>query len=193
MSVEIENASINSVQVSINVVKIGQKQMTQAVFNQLYEEKPWDDYYNITQFLWGKVNYKGTDYIVFQSDNELRKYEIPKKIEVLNFMNYFRVTAEKVINRPKVVELMFDDALSESQRALCKRIKDAIDTLPNIRGKFMYEDASEIVSLEDFEAVMEANSFKETLEKAKAKKWWDEKYNSLVNELNSQKQLFIAV
>jgi len=192
MSVEIENASINSVQVSINVVKIGQKQMTQAVFNQLYEEKPWDSYYNITEFLWGKVKHKGTDYIVFQSENELKKCAIPKKRETFSFMVYFR----------KNVFLEFDDLWLireiNSQRPKSEIYQNSLEKIDKEfkkikRGGYMDAKFGSDFSLGDFEQVLEKNLYEKISHKAKSDKWWDEKYNSLVNELHSQKQLFIAV
>jgi len=192
MSVEIENASINSVQVLINVVKIGQKQMTQAVFNQLYEEKPWDDFYNITQFLWGKVNYKGTDYIVFQSENELRKYEIPKKVNVPGFMYYFIDRVRWSMNVPKLFLTSKRDDLDEEFKTSCHKVGKDLQHAQTRYGMVNFE-VSDDLSLKDFETVMTPDFYENVLEQAKTKKWWDEKRNSLADELNSQKQLFIAV
>jgi len=191
MSVEIENASINSVQVSINVVKIGHKQMTQAVFKQLYIGEPWDNYYNITEFLWGKVNYKGADYIVFQSENELRKCRIPRKRSSFSFINYCWAYASEKINWMKLEDEFRNGNPSEAKKASMERAETELRKKNSVfpkKHKFNND-----FSLNDLQQIMEEQQYQAAVEEDKNEKWWDDKWNSLVNELNSQKQLFIAV
>ena len=76
MSNKIEIPGIATLKVELRVVRIGNKQMTKAVFNQLYEERIYDDKFNIIYPIWGKV-FDGNEYIIFQKNNELRRMRIP--------------------------------------------------------------------------------------------------------------------
>lgn len=88
MTTKLNNPTIETITAEISIVRIGNKQMTISVFNQLYEEKCWDEYYNVIYPVWGKTN-REREYIIFQKDNELRKCELPKKIKMRNYGLFF--------------------------------------------------------------------------------------------------------
>lgn len=67
---------VSTLCVELKVIQIGNKQFTAAVFNQLYKGRCYDDSYNITHLIWGKVNYKDEEWIVFQIDSGLRRQKI---------------------------------------------------------------------------------------------------------------------
>jgi anthranilate/para-aminobenzoate synthase component I len=165
--------------------------MTQAVFKQLYNGQPWDYYYNITEFLWGKVNYKGADYIVFQSENELKKCRIPRKGWSFSFINYCWDYASKKIDWMKLKHELRNGNPSEAKKASMERTQTELRKKHSIYPKkHKFEND---FSLNDLQQIMEEKQYQTAVEEAKNEKWWDDKWNSLVNELNSQKQLFIAV
>ncbi len=90
MKNEIKSPTISTLVAELRVVRIGNKQMTKAVFNQLYTSKLHDDDYNIIYPVWGKV-YDGfhnsiinfnklgvvKEWIIFQNGNDLNKFLIP--------------------------------------------------------------------------------------------------------------------
>lgn len=68
--------TIETMMVEVRVIKIGNKQMTLSVFDQLYEERPFDENWSIIYLMWGKVRRKEGDWVIFQKGNELRKWRI---------------------------------------------------------------------------------------------------------------------
>lgn len=82
MNNTLHQPTITSMTIEVSVIRIGQKQMTLSVFDQLYFGKCYresDKSYEIIYPLWGKVKKKGTEYAVFQVENELIKMEIPEE------------------------------------------------------------------------------------------------------------------
>lgn len=80
MKNKIKSPTISTLVAELRVVRIGNKQMTKAVFNQLYASKPHDDNYNIVYPIWGKVKLEG-EWVIFQNGNDLNKFYIPKPHE----------------------------------------------------------------------------------------------------------------
>ena len=87
MANKISQPTVATITAELNVVKIGNKQMTVSVYNQLYIENCWDKEYNILYPVWGKTNRDG-EFVIFQKGNELRKCKIPSKWGKLNFNNH---------------------------------------------------------------------------------------------------------
>ena len=84
MKNEIKSPTISTLVAELRVVRIGNKQMTKAVFNQLYASNPYDNNYDIIFPIWGKVKgdwnpYEGKfiEYIIFQKGEDLNKFKIP--------------------------------------------------------------------------------------------------------------------
>lgn len=75
MQGQFDNKEIQVRQLEISVLRVGNKQMTISVFNQLYEQKPFDSDYNLTNELWGKVNRDG-NYVIFNTEEGIRKFNI---------------------------------------------------------------------------------------------------------------------
>lgn len=86
MTITVRQAQLDTVQVDVHAIRVGRKQMTQAVFRQLLPEHPFDfEKEELRGDLWGTVNYfwKGCDedrgyetshlHLVWQRDNELRR------------------------------------------------------------------------------------------------------------------------
>jgi hypothetical protein len=88
MTSKITTPTVATITAELNVVKIGNKQMTISVFNQLYQENCWDEEYNILYPIWGKTNRDG-QYVIFQKGTELRKSEIPRQANPLRFIDHF--------------------------------------------------------------------------------------------------------
>jgi hypothetical protein len=84
MGTKISQPTVETITAELFVVKIGNKQMTISVFNQLYCEDCWDEEWNLVYPIWGKINRDG-EYVIFQKGNDLRKCEMPKKWGKLNF------------------------------------------------------------------------------------------------------------
>jgi len=77
MKNKLELPHISTLKAELSVVKIGNKQMTISVFKQLYNEKCYDEKFNIIYPVWGKVLRDDIEYVIFQKGDELRKCEIP--------------------------------------------------------------------------------------------------------------------
>lgn len=75
MGEDLNEPTINIRPMEISVLRVGNKQMTISVFNQLYEEKPFDQNFNIHAELWGKVN-RNDSYLIFKTTAGIRKYNI---------------------------------------------------------------------------------------------------------------------
>lgn len=94
----IESPKVESLTISVNVIRIGNKQMTLSVFNQIFEENPFDENNNIIYNIWGKINYGKKDYetsriwVIFQKGDGLRKYGLPNKI-------YPYISYEQALNK----------------------------------------------------------------------------------------------
>lgn len=87
MTIYVEEAHLHTVEVSIQTVRIGKKQMTLSVYKQLQREESFTDIFEPKGQFWGRVNYCpggvcGIDpkrrpsrhiHIVWQKGNELRR------------------------------------------------------------------------------------------------------------------------
>lgn len=77
MENKIVSPQISTLIAEINIIKIGNKQMTVSVFKQLYEQPFYDDNFNIIYPIWGIVKREGSYFVVFQVDSQLFKYIHP--------------------------------------------------------------------------------------------------------------------
>jgi len=113
MSVKIESPRIETCTVSVNVIKIGKKQMTLSVFDQLIEDKPFNSDLELNSNLWGFVKRKDKGrkrfskdvfYLVFSKNESLFKWcfdpsEIPFVQNLIGWYNfdYSMIDSYKVI------------------------------------------------------------------------------------------------
>lgn len=83
---------ISTLVAEIRIVKIGNKQMTISVFNQLYEEYCFDLEWNILYPIWGKVKRDySIEYVIFQKGSDLRKMELPNLFDMNGMNNSNRI------------------------------------------------------------------------------------------------------
>jgi len=100
MKANYEQPTITTVSIEVKVLRIGNKQMTLSVFDQLYEESPCDSYedelYEIAHPIWGKVRRKDENFVIFEKNGELRKYKMWGREQVYSFEGavYFTVTRQ---------------------------------------------------------------------------------------------------
>ena len=62
----------------LDVVKVNNRRMTVSLFKQLYEQKPFNDEYELLYNLRGKVRHLGKEYVVFSTPAGIRKFDISK-------------------------------------------------------------------------------------------------------------------
>ena len=174
MKTKISKPTVETITAEINVVKIGNKQMTISVFNQLYTEKCWDDEYNILYPVWGKIK-RNYEYVIFQKNNELRKCHIPnnyKKIDFYDFVESYFESNKDHVKRPDYDDPNYD--------ILYLVYKVAHLNSSTEDRKLAYSFLTEV-------------SKKECDEQFRLKNWLIEKQNKMVFDLNNSRQLFIAI
>ncbi len=84
MENNIKEPKITTMSIDVKVIRIGNKQMTKAVFNQLYTERLWDDDFNVLFPIWGKVHDGDLEYAIFQKEDSLKKARIDFVSKTLN-------------------------------------------------------------------------------------------------------------
>lgn len=178
MANKISQPTVATITAELNVVKIGNKQMTVSVYNQLYIENCWDKEYNILYPIWGKTNRDG-EFVIFQKGNELRKCRIPTKWGKLNFdshlIRYIKTNREYFakpipMNDPNWKQL---------------------NSLYEIT--YLHIDSIDDKKLNAALSVMDEKIKKEHQEIFKRDNWMNEKREKMINELLSSRQLFIAI
>lgn len=171
MSNIISTPSISTILAELHVIQIGKKQMTISVFNQLYEsDKCYDDDLNIIYPIWGKIN-REIEWVIFQKNNELRKQEMPlrRKPQMYNyiFAKYIKDNHESRLNMtPSLSNLLF-----RISRHLEIRYSD-IEELKKDLDKSICDLIDEQFQ-KDTKYIF--------------------KWNEMVGELQSSRQLFIAL
>lgn len=87
--IRIDAASVATISVTIQALKIGRKQMTQSVFRQLKDEAPYDlENLKLKGVVWGWVNYHwgicevryGHRHLVWQLGDELRRATVVRDL-----------------------------------------------------------------------------------------------------------------
>jgi hypothetical protein len=71
--VQVNDISVNTIQVSIKALTVNNKQMTISVFKQLIEYDIIDDAGGLDGIPWGFVRYADQSWLVWQKDKELKK------------------------------------------------------------------------------------------------------------------------
>ena len=176
MKTIISKPTVETITAEINVVKIGNKQMTISVFNQLYTEKCWDDEYNILYPVWGKI-LRDSEYIIFQKNNELRKCEIPKNLKI----DFFYHACDFIQSKSKIIEYpnFNNDRYKELYSLyMISHGKNIMDWWTHV--KIAYSALDEKLK-------------KECDEYCQSKIWLIEKQNKMVFDLKNSRQLFIAI
>lgn len=181
MSIKLSSPKVDTVLSEIDVVKIGGKQMTISVYNQLYQEQCWDKDYNILYDILGKINRNG-EFVIFQKGNVLRKCKIPKKEKPLTAKEAFiklikdnesvmkygvEMSPDKQIMK-KILNLQLFEITNKHIEILMNGIKKSPRIKTDILGSL-------------FEKKHDEHLFKV------------EKQNKMVDELQNTKQLFIAL
>ncbi len=182
MKTKISKPTVETITAEINVVKIGNKQMTISVFNQLYIEKCWDDEYNILYPVWGKIK-RDSEYIIFQKNNELRKCEIPKK-QKIEFYEFAYDFIQKYKNLIKQPVSYFTNPFFQELNLLYNLSHGYDKSLSWVRT---------IEKVKIAYSVLDEKLKKECDEQFQSKNWLIEKQNKMVFDLNNSRQLFIAI
>ncbi len=192
MANEVNDATLKIQPMEISVLKVGNKQMTISVFNQLYEEKPYNQEFEIVAELWGKVN-RGDDFVVFKTERGVRKF---------NCKHYYRELPANALGESIAKALDNNEhsfELNHFRRQLLDFYNDQKWDLP-----YSLETALDLITCEpryrvnrdfwvDFERSL-SGEFREAVEK-EYQKGLDllAKRNSLVPVFAQLQQLFIAV
>jgi hypothetical protein len=169
---------VSTITAELHVVKIGNKQMTKSVYNQLYEEQCYDKDYNLLYDIWGKTNIEG-NYVIFNKNGELRKCIIPKytpfhksafEWHVISFLRRHSTIA--ALN-----ELLNEEQIKNITQLIIIRDYDYI-TVSDARQAMSYltDDIINVIKSEYAILVNENNALKK-----------------LIDTLNNSTQLFIAV
>lgn len=181
MGTKILEPTITTVTAELFVVKIGNKQMTISVYNQLYMEDCWDKEYNIMYPVWGKIN-RDNEYVIFQKGNELRKCELPSKWKDSIYDEFCL----------RFIQNNFSTILSTlPQSNLTKEKEEALRMFRIV----IYHHGSSFYK----EGIEKATSFLDESFLAKLKKEFREEsclttmQQKMVNELHNSRQLFISV
>lgn len=192
MATNILQPKVETITAELFVVKIGNKQMTVSVYNQLYYEECWDKEWNIVFPVWGKTNRDG-EHLIFQKGNDLRKCRMPKNWEKLNFdnelINFIKEHKERIkLTMPSQYMLVIRELPEEE-----KEKASAYDLL--LRITYEYNPINTITKAELEKALSVLDDvflceFKEIFQK---RNWLYEKHEKMVDELKNSRQLFIAV
>lgn len=182
----LSSPTVTTITAELHVIKIGNKQMTISVFNQLYDEECWDKNYNITNPIWGKVLRDNIEYIIFQKGSELRKTELPGRRTKQGYEEYLS-RSMKWEELKQEIEVHLKAAKPE-----LKGLVDNIRSLMYARVFLLKEKLLVETILIDMDLFYPQTS----------QRWKEnyriycsntDKYNKMVTELESSTQLFIAV
>lgn len=176
---------IETITAEISVVKIGNKQMTISVFNQLYEEEAWDKSYNILYPIWGKTN-RDKEYVIFQKGTELRKCVIPEIVQSLDYFEeliYFIITCPDIMKECNLNKSPLSK-VEDDLRLLLYCHNDPFSKILNAFGRERIEKTFELIP----ENIM--LRFRENFRKEMGER---EQYIKMLRELAVCRQLFIAV
>ena len=186
MANKISTPIVSTITAELHVVKIGNKQMTISVYNQLYIEDCWDEDYNILYPVWGKIN-REEEFVIFQKGAELRKCKIPKQLRKLNFGDHLVVFIQKNIkyfDRPFYNEII----IKESKYSFNERRIDNIKK--NISE---YDINNKIKSLNDLISILDESFIRAHQEEFQKQNLKCEKREKMINNLINSRQIFIAI
>lgn len=194
METIIKEPKISTLTIEVSVIKIGNNKMTLSVFDQLYNEICYDEYFKIKYPIWGKVKRKESVDVVFQKNNELKKMTIPDKnliysfdqsMEysldvVMGFNNYRRgyyltKTREFYNDKKEYINAIKSKCWAEN-RELALQLSNS-----QLLNKYCFTQ-----SLQKFELDLILDEFNYILDGAK-------KFNKMIDQLENSIQLFIAV
>lgn len=177
MATKLSNPEISTITAELNVIQIGNKQMTIAVFNQLYCEDCWiDEQFRILYPIWGKVK-RDDEWVIFQKGNDLRKCRIPKKCATVEWGAFLGVHLNT--NRDYLNKLIFKGTRPERSNGDLFRLWIHIN-----ENRFFPENLTSYIP-QDFKSQAEEN-YREITSLIAAQ-------HKMVDELNNSRQIFIAV
>jgi hypothetical protein len=184
MSTKITQPMVETITAELYVVKIGNKQMTVSVYNQLYIEPCHDKDFNIIYDIWGKTN-RDEEYVIFQKGNELRKMKIPRKNKIIPLLKCqwiflkYEDDLQKIISsyNYKFVEMTDDE---RSNYILANEVKNFL----RYDFTILTPEAFEIIGSDYIDIIQHEYQkyLNETIQ-----------FNKMVDQLNAARQLFIAV
>lgn len=169
----IQQPRISTLTVEISVIKIGNNKMTLSVFDQLYESEPHDQFCNLIHSIWGKVNRSGADYVVFQKDNELRKWKIPRKEHTWGFES----SIEQTISSKFISKGYFLTSASNTYDSLKKQ----------------KQHVHSIYTVSQFMNILSDDQRNEIIDEYNRHVCYTKLYNEMIDKLKESNQLFIAV
>ena len=204
MATKISSPIISTLMAELNVVKIGNKQMTISVFNQLYSDKCYDDDFNILYPIWGKVK-REEEWVIFQKGNDLKKQRMPYIIDCQKFenvlINVIKENKEKILLTDimqdyinKHENLNIRDSNWQQKMSNKKKFLEENKEI-NILREILYEKIS-YPTKEELDLVLTIidkdllNTIHEECRKIMSK---SKKGNEMTKELHNSKQLFIAI
>lgn len=210
---------VNTLMAEINIVKIGNKQMTISVFNQLYEEDCYDEDSNIIYPIWGKVK-REAEWVIFQKGNDLRKCLIPGIITINSFEREVRVNL--IHGSSSLIDEGIFDIIKQTDKILNHKkgynipriwngetLKHEIDT-----REISLEEANEWLAIDKPLQILNSGYRNNEIDNEGIKTLFNllskkdiyelknnyvinrshkEAWNKMVSELNNSKQIFIAV
>ena len=175
---------VETITAELYVVKIGNKQMTVSVYNQLYIEPCHDNDHNILYPIWGKTNRDG-EYVIFQKGNELRKFKIPRKEKIIPLLkckwvfSKYEEDLRKIISPFLFINIGMSDDEMENYR-LANELREFLrwdyKELTNEAFQIIGSDYIDIIQY-DYQIYLNQTMH----------------FNKMVDQLNAARQLFIAV
>lgn len=218
METKLNSPKITTLTVEISVIKIGNKQMTISVFNQLHTGVCFDENNNIIYPIWGRVNMKGVEYVIFQQGYELKKMRMIEEYTLYSYgeslvksIKYYspnsahftynmghihtNIYEKLTLNKTDIIyELESDmriiNQIQESDFITSFKSKHA--RIINLAKKHLFNTNSK-KDINFIESGLPKDTIKLIKDEYRENRSITEGYNQMVNEIKKSPQLFIAI
>lgn len=206
MATKISSPIISTLMAELNVVKIGNKQMTISVFNQLYTDKCYDDDFNILYPIWGKVK-REEEWIIFQKGNDLRKQRMPSMIKCSQYKDVCKsvivenknliLSTETIKKKDEEYKKLNNDRLSiTKQIEAMNNQQKFMETNKNYAMLHRILYASYSPQKEELDlalTIIEEKLLNNINDECRNRLAKEKKGYEMMSELHNSKQLFIAI